>query len=379
LATIAARLEHQGQRAAGDALAHRGDVVAGQRRGFVLVAHAEAAAEVEVADRDAALGEAVDQRQQAVEGIEERRQAGQLRADVAVHAEHLEVRQAGGACVHRLGVGDGDAELVFLEPGGNVRVGTGVDVGVHPQRDGGAHALFGGDFLQALQLVGGLDVEAVHADFQRAAHVVARFAHAGKDHLAGIAASGEYTLEFAAGHDVEAGAQARQQVEYAQVRVRLDREADQVRNTGQRIGVGAVLRLDMGARVDVGRRAEAFGDGGQRHAFREQRTVAVVEGFHDASSVEAPVPLALGAAAAGGLVEPVPDLLRRDSGLRKARLRSADSAALGLAGHFRGRPAPARQIGSQVPRIRNDLCCWRPFRRPDGTTGLSGRSRRGWR
>mgnify|MGYP006194665535 CR=1 FL=1 len=38
--------------------------------------------------------------------------------------------------------------------------------------------------MQALKLIGGLDVEAVHADFQGAAHVFTGFANAGKDDFA---------------------------------------------------------------------------------------------------------------------------------------------------------------------------------------------------
>ncbi|MNE47125.1 hypothetical protein D3C80_1415080 [compost metagenome] len=89
---VAARLEHQGQVAITDALADGLDVVAGQWRLFVAIAHADAATQVQVAQEDAAVAEAVDQRQQAVEGIEEGFQGGQLRADMAIDADHFQVR-----------------------------------------------------------------------------------------------------------------------------------------------------------------------------------------------------------------------------------------------------------------------------------------------
>jgi hypothetical protein len=91
----------------------------------------------------------------------------------------------------------------------------------------GANAQLGGDHLQALQLVGGFDVEAVHADFQGAAHVFTGLADAGEHHV-GTPASGQYTLQLATGDDVETGAQARQHIQHAQVGVGLDREAHQV-------------------------------------------------------------------------------------------------------------------------------------------------------
>src|SRR5690606_24803720 len=102
---------------------------------FVAVAHTDTATQVQVTQVDAALGQAVDQHQQAVQGIKEGGQGSQLRADVAVDADHFQVRQLCGAHIQGLGFGDGDAELVFFEAGGDVRVGTGVDIRVDPQRD----------------------------------------------------------------------------------------------------------------------------------------------------------------------------------------------------------------------------------------------------
>ncbi|MNZ26104.1 hypothetical protein D3C78_432870 [compost metagenome] len=273
-------LEQQRQVAALDALAHGLDIVAGLRRLLVAVAHAESAAEVEMADRDAARGQAVDQRQQAVEGVEEGLQAGELGADVAVDAYHVQVRQGGGMGVDGFRFVDGDAELVFLEAGGDVGMGAGIHVGVHPQRHRGLHFHGRGHVLQALQLVARLDVEAVHAGFQGAAHVVAALADAGEDDAPGRAAGGEDAFQLAAGNDVEARPLARQQVQHAEVGVGLDRVADHARHAGQGVGIGLVAGLDMGAGVDVGGRAEPGGDIGQRYAFREQLTVAVSESVH---------------------------------------------------------------------------------------------------
>ncbi|CRR62867.1 hypothetical protein PAERUG_E16_London_17_VIM_2_04_14_06145 [Pseudomonas aeruginosa] len=58
-----------------------------------------------------------DQPEQALEGVEEGLQLGQLRADVAVDADHLQVVKLGGAGVDRLGLVDGDAELVLFQAG----------------------------------------------------------------------------------------------------------------------------------------------------------------------------------------------------------------------------------------------------------------------
>jgi hypothetical protein len=159
-------------------------------------------------------------------------------------------------------------------------VGAGIDVRVHPQRYRCANAQFGGNHLQTLELVSGFDVEAVHADFQRATHVVTGLADAGEDDLVRAAASGENALQLATGNDVETGAETGQDIQYAEVGVGFDRKADQVRHAGQRIGKGQILSFDVCARVNVGGRAEAVGDGGQRHTFREQLPATVVKSVH---------------------------------------------------------------------------------------------------
>ncbi|MCY1405636.1 hypothetical protein D9M71_208810 [compost metagenome] len=204
-------------------------------------------------------------------------------------------------------------------------MGLRVDVGVHAQRHRRLDAQLGGHLLQALQLDVGLDVEAVHADLQRTAHVVAALADAGEDDLARFAAGGQHAFQLAARDDVEACAEAGQHVEHAEVGVGLDCEAHQVRHAGQRVGVGVVLRLDVGARIDVGGGAEALGNRGQRRAFREQLAAAVVERLH--------------------------------AGLLKES----------------GRP----RLGGmrRTLRIRNGLCCYRLFHRPEDTADPSGRSR----
>ncbi len=120
----------------------------------------------------------------------------------------------------------------------------------------------------------------MHADFKGATHVFAGLADTGKHDLFGFATRRQHTLQLATRDDVETGAKARQDIEHAQVGVGFYGEADHVRHTAQRVGVGTVLRFDVSARVDIGRRAEALGNGRQCYPFREQLTVAVVEGVH---------------------------------------------------------------------------------------------------
>src|SRR5690606_29600002 len=122
---------------------------------------------------------------------------------------------------------------------------------------------FSGNLLQALKLVDRLDVEAVNAHFQRTAHVVTGLADAGEDDALGLAASGQHALQLTTRNDVKASTEARQDIQHAKVGVGFHRKADQMGHACQCVGVGPVLRFDMGAGIDVGGGAEALRESGQ--------------------------------------------------------------------------------------------------------------------
>ena len=142
-----------------------------------------------------------------------------------------------------------------------------IDVGVHPQRNGGDPARAAGDGIQRFEFGGRLDVEAADARRQRGLHFGRRLADAGEHDPGGIAAGGDDAREFPAGDDVEAAPEARQDVQYSEVGIRLDRVADEVRHALERGVEGAEPGFERRARVDVAGRAEALGDAGQRYAF----------------------------------------------------------------------------------------------------------------
>ena len=94
-----------------------------------------------------------------------------------------DVGEFGGAGVD---VGDGleiDAELVLGLAGGDVFVGFGVHVRVHPHGDRGDHAEVAGDFVEVAELVLGFDVEGVDACFEGVDDFVAGLADAGEGAL----------------------------------------------------------------------------------------------------------------------------------------------------------------------------------------------------
>ena len=149
----------------------------GRGRRLVGVGDAQPAADVDVMNRRDAIGfDRLHQVEQAIERVEVRAGVGDLRADVAVDADNLEARQACRAPVHRERLVVRNAELVALQPGGDVGVRAGVDVGIHAQAHARRALRRGGDLGQQLEFGFALDVEAAHAHLQRTLHFGARLA-----------------------------------------------------------------------------------------------------------------------------------------------------------------------------------------------------------
>ena len=73
---------------------------------------------------------------------------------MAGHPHHVEVRQVPSPAIVLQGLLDIDAELVLLEPGGDVGMGLGVDVRVDPQGHPGLKLQAPGDAVDLLQFLG---------------------------------------------------------------------------------------------------------------------------------------------------------------------------------------------------------------------------------
>ena len=87
--------------------------VGGGRRVAVVV-DAQAAAKVDVVDGNAGRFNAFDQVEHAVGSVQVRRGFGDLRADMAVDADHAQAGQAGGALVYGQRALMGNAEFIAL-------------------------------------------------------------------------------------------------------------------------------------------------------------------------------------------------------------------------------------------------------------------------
>ena len=133
-----------------------------------------------------------------------------LRADVAVDADHLDRRQLRRARERATRVSVGDAELVGAQARRDVGMRLRIDVGVDAQADARPPAGGLSDDAQQLELADAFDVEAEDAERERALHLRACLADAREDDPLRRAAGGEDALELAARDDVEAAAAARE-------------------------------------------------------------------------------------------------------------------------------------------------------------------------
>ena len=266
----AAGFEAQGLVATGEAVQQRLEVGAGGGRFFVPVADAEAAAQVDVVELDAFAAELVHQAEDLLGGFGHGGRVEELGADVAVDAGDLDARQRGGLAVQVEGLVEGHAELVAAQAGGDVRVGVGIDVRIDAEGDGRARAHAGGHLGEAVEFGGGFHVEAADAGVQGEAHLGGGLADAGEDHLASIAAGGQHAGQFAAGDDVEAGAQLGEYRQHAKAGVGLDGVAHQRLAQAEGALVGVEGLGQRGAGIDVGGGAELGGDVCEGDPFKGQ-------------------------------------------------------------------------------------------------------------
>ena len=186
----------------------------------------------------------------------DRRQFGDLRADVAVDAHDLQVGRARGPLIRAPRVGIGDAELVVLNPVEMYGCVCGSTSGLTRTDTRCAATARHRHGLDQFEFRFRLDVEAANAGRQRGVDLAACLADAREDDALRIGADGQRAGQFAAADDVEPAAFAGKQVEDGQVGIGLHRVAHERRPAAEGVGVGTIRRDDRAARIDESRRAE---------------------------------------------------------------------------------------------------------------------------
>ena len=157
------------------------------------------------------------QRQDFSHRLFKRRHGGHLRADVHLQSAQPQIFQLARAGINALDLLERDAEFVFVGAGGDFRVRVRLHVRVHAHGDGRDFFQPRGDAVDALQFRLALDVERINVLPQREFNFRLRFAHAGKNALARVAARRDDAPQFAAADDVEAAAEIRQRPQHRKV------------------------------------------------------------------------------------------------------------------------------------------------------------------
>src|SRR5262249_3797611 len=138
----------------------------------------------------------------------------------------------------------------------------------------------GGDGIEHVELGRRLDVEGEYAFPQSVGHLVARFADSRKDDLPRVGARGERAIELTAGDDVETAAFLRESREHGELRVRLDRVANDVWRRPESFVEDAVMPSERCQAVHVTGRADLVGDLRERNPLGAELASLVLEEVH---------------------------------------------------------------------------------------------------
>ena len=224
--------------------------------------------------------ERVDEIGEDREGPVERRQVGQLRADMHVDAGDGDSRQRRGVAIDGAGPLDRYAELVLGLAGGDLGMGQRVDVRVDAQRDMCGSPLRRGDPRQHRQFGLRLDVEAEDVLVERQRQLGLGLADAGKRDPLARHAGGAGAAQLALRHDVHAGALARQRGQDGLVGIGFDRVADERVEAGEGLREDPVVPDQRRRRVAVERRADPIGKCGEVDVFCVEDAVPQSEMVH---------------------------------------------------------------------------------------------------
>ncbi len=184
----AARFEQQGQIPPRQLLLERFGILGRVRWLLGTIVDPKAATHIQMVDMNTFRRQTIDQPQQFVRCFHKGIQFSELRADMAIHPDDLDVFHCRRLAIDGGGQLDGDAELVLLEAGRDIGVGTGIDIRIDPYRYRRLLAHAARHPVEALQLGFRLQIETEDLFFQREAHLGLALGNPGEDHFARITA-----------------------------------------------------------------------------------------------------------------------------------------------------------------------------------------------
>ena len=196
-------------------------------------------------------------------------------------ATQVETRQRRQPRVDCRRIRDRDAEFVLRLACRNLRVRTGVDVGVDAQRRRRANAARVGEHRQIAALLLTLDVELPDALVQRMRHFGIGLADTRKDDPPRRHSARQRTVELARRHDIGTHAHACEHTHDREIGIGLQRIGDfGVTCLRDRVLKHARMALERCARVDVDRGADLGSDTRKRHVLGVEFAVPIFEMIH---------------------------------------------------------------------------------------------------
>src|SRR6267142_822462 len=193
------------------------------------VTDAKASAAIEIPERDALALEAAEKPRQARQRAAIRRKREDLRSDMSADSLPLDPARVTVFQVEASRSVPIDSEFVAVVPGRNMRVASGLDIRMHPNRCGSARAETRRFRDEQVELSWRFHIEKQNARSQRFANILARLAHAGKDDPVPWHADAPQAVEFSGGNDVKTAAESGEDAQDAKIRIGFHRVADRVR------------------------------------------------------------------------------------------------------------------------------------------------------
>ena len=149
-----------------------------------------------------------------------------LAADMQRKAAHGEALLRGQPAINGRRFADRHAKFILPQSGRDFGMGSGINIGIDPQHGRRRLAHRPGKFGNRHTFFFELDIELANPGIDRFAQFVRRFADAGKDNVGGRHARGERALHLTDRDDVRAKALARQDAEYGEIGICLDRKGN---------------------------------------------------------------------------------------------------------------------------------------------------------
>src|SRR5271157_2608235 len=126
-------------------------------------------------------------------------------------------------------IAPGHTEFVFVQAGGNIRMRFCCSIRVPPHRELRCLAKMHRARCQQLQFTGAFNVEKQNTGPERQIDLLGQLANSGENHVTrGFPSEFLYSLQFAAGNDVEPSAKPREQSQDREIRIGLHRITDGV-------------------------------------------------------------------------------------------------------------------------------------------------------